>query len=126
MFAAADIIPVYELEVALNEAQLLRALADSLDELETVTQFPADVTDPGTLSLAWTAGDDQPGYQALNEAIADLVKQHWTALRAQVVKQRETGVAQARAAWSSAHGTAMAAASTISAAPEVGLRKVVG
>jgi hypothetical protein len=114
------------LEVALNEAQMLRALADSLDALEAVTEFPSDVLDPGTLSISWTAGDDQPGYQALNEAIADLVKQHWTALRAQVVKQRETSVAQARTAWSTAHGTPAPAASSVGVAAEVGLRKVVG
>jgi hypothetical protein len=120
------LFPEYELEVALNEAQLLRALADSLDYLEAVTQFPADVTDPGTLSITWSAGDDHPGYQALNEAIADLVKQHWTALRAQVVRQREAGVSEARAAWTTAHGSAMAAASTSSVTPEIGLRKVVG
>jgi hypothetical protein len=110
----------------LNEAQMLRALADTLDHLEAVTLFPAEVVDPGTVSVSWTAENEHPGYQALNEAIADLVKQHWSALRAQVVKQREADVQQSRTAWSAAHGGASAPMIGPVGAPEVALRKVVG
>ena len=83
----------------MSEAALLRTLADRLDEFETLTEFPADVTDPGTVTVAWTAGSDHPGYAVLSQAISAMVEQHWSALRLQVVKKKETEVQAARKAW---------------------------
>ena len=84
----------------MSEAALLRALEDSLDELESLKLFPADVTDPGTVTVEWTAGSDHPGYAVLSQAISAMVEQHWNALRSQVVKKKETEVASTRKEWS--------------------------
>ena len=69
----------------MSEAALLRALANKLDDMESVTAFPADVTDPGQVTVTWSESADHPGYGALSEAISTLVSQHWNALRSQVV-----------------------------------------
>ena len=84
----------------MTEASLLRALADSLDELEALKLFPAEVTDPGTVTVEWTASSDHPGYAALSQAISAMVEQHWNALRSQVIKKKETDVAVTRKEWS--------------------------
>ena len=83
----------------MSESKLLRALADRIDEFEAVKLFPGDVTDPGSVTVAWSTSNEHPGYQALSDAISALVKQHWNALRSQVLKQRETDVQSARSAW---------------------------
>ena len=83
----------------MSEASLLRALADSLDELEALKLFPADVTDPGTVTVEWTAGTDHPGYAVLSQAISSMVEQHWNALRSQVVKKKESEVSATRKEW---------------------------
>lgn len=83
----------------MSEAALLRALADSLDELESLKLFPSEVIDPGTVTVAWTAGQDHPGYVGLSQAISAMVEQHWNALRSQVIKKREADVAAARKEW---------------------------
>lgn len=93
----------------MKEAELLRTLADHLDRLDALKVFPADIGDPGELSLTWSEGAEHEGYGALNEAIGMLVKQHWAALRSQVVKQREVEVQTARKAWAD-HGQAKAEA----------------
>lgn len=108
----------------MSEAALLRTLASKLDELETVTAYPADITDPGEVSIAWTKGADHPGYGPLSEAIAALVTQHWNALRSQVVKQRESDVQSARAALSGL--PAADRSSPITPSVEAALRKVAG
>ncbi len=108
----------------MTEAALLRALADKLDEMEAVTTYPADVTDPGQVTVSWSEQDDHPGYGALSEAIAILVGQHWNALRSQVVKQREGEVQAARAALA---GVGLVdKPSTITPSVEAALRKVAG
>ena len=84
----------------MTEASLLRALADSLDELEALKLFPAEVTDPGTVTVEWTASSDHPGYAVLSQAISAMVEQHWNALRSQVVKKKESEVAATRKEWS--------------------------
>ncbi len=84
----------------MSEASLLRALADSLDELEALKLFPADVTDPGSVTVEWTAGSDHPGYAVLSQAISAMVEQHWNALRSQVVKKKESEVSATRKEWS--------------------------
>ncbi len=109
----------------MSEAALLRALADKLDHLEAVTAFPADVAEPGEVTVQWTEGADHEGYDALSEAIGTLVAQHWGALRAQVLKQRETDVQAARAALRDG-GAAPERPSAISANVEAALRKVAG
>ena len=83
----------------MSEASLLRALADSLDELEALKLFPADVTDPGTVTVEWTASSDHPGYAVLSQAISAMVEQHWNALRSQVVKKKESEVTATRKEW---------------------------
>lgn len=93
----------------MSEAALLRVLADRLDELESLKQFPEDVNDPGIVTVEWTAGNDHPGYEALSQAISAMVEQHWSALRNQVVKKKETEVQDVRREWS--------ALTTASAAP---------
>jgi hypothetical protein len=108
----------------MSEAALLRALADKLDHMDAVTAYPAEITEPGVVTVSWSEQDDHPGYAALSEAIATLVGQHWNALRSQVVKQRETEVQNARAALA---GTTTAdKSSVISAGVEAALRKVAG
>ncbi len=84
----------------MSEAALLRVLADRLDELDSLKQFPVDVTDPGIVTVGWTAGNDHPGYAVLSQAISAMVEQHWNALRSQVVKKKETEVSEARQSWS--------------------------
>ncbi len=84
----------------MSEASLLRALADSLDELDALKLFPAEVTDPGTVTVEWTASSDHPGYAVLSQAISAMVEQHWNALRSQVVKKKESEVAVTRKEWS--------------------------
>ncbi len=84
----------------MSEAALLRALADSLDELEALKLFPADMTDPGTVTVEWTAGNDHAGYAVLSQAISEMVEQHWNALRSQVVKKKESEVQATRKDWS--------------------------
>ena len=108
----------------MSEAALLRTLANKLDELETVTAYPAEITDPGAVSIAWTEGADHPGYGPLSEAIAALVSQHWNALRSQVVKQRESDVQSARAALSGI--PAVDRSGGITPGVEAALRKVAG
>ena len=111
----------------MSEAKLLRALADKIDDLESVTLFPGDISDPGEITVAWTAGSDHEGYQPLNAAIGALVKQHWNALRSQVVKQRQADVQAARTTWTaSINGTAGADPVGPSQVSEVPLRKVIG
>ena len=83
----------------MNEAALLRALADNIDELDGLKLFPADVTDPGTVTVEWTASKDHPGYEVLSQAISSMVEQHWNALRSQVVKKKESEVQAARKEW---------------------------
>lgn len=84
----------------MSEAALLRVLADRLDEFESLKLFPADITDPGTVTVEWVAGSDHPGYEALSQAVSAMVEQHWNALRSQVLKKKETEVQSARKAWS--------------------------
>ncbi len=84
----------------MSEAALLRVLADNLDEMEALKLFPTDVTDPGTVTVEWTAGSDHPGYAVLSQAISVMVEQHWNALRSQVIKKKETEVQMARKEWS--------------------------
>lgn len=93
----------------MSEAALLRVLADKLDELETLKHFPEDVTDPGIVTVAWTANNDHPGYAALSQAISAMVEQHWNALRSQVVKKKDSEVQEARKAWTH-YGSAPASA----------------
>lgn len=93
----------------MSEAKLLRALADKIESLEAVQEFSSDITDPGSLTVSWTNGHDTPGYEVLSTAIGELVKQHWTALRSQVLKHRETDVQTARNEWTS-HGSKKPAA----------------
>jgi hypothetical protein len=83
----------------MNEAKALRALADKLDELEGLKQFPADITEPGDLQVTWSEGRDHDGYSTLSAAISALVSQHWNALRSQVLKSKEGEVQAARAVW---------------------------
>jgi hypothetical protein len=109
----------------MSEAALLRALADKLDDLEAVTAFPAEVSDPGSVTVTWTASADHAGYAALSEAISALVAQHWNALRSQVVKQRETEVQSARSSLTSGIPAADKP-SSISPSVEAALRKVAG
>ncbi len=84
----------------MSEAALLRTLADSLDELEALKLFPADIVDPGTVTVEWTAGNDHDGYAVLSQAISEMVEQHWNALRSQVVKKKESEVQATRKEWS--------------------------
>ncbi len=97
----------------MTEAALLRTLADRLDELEALKLFPADVTEPGSLSVSWTAANDHPGYALLSAAISAMVEQHWNALRSQVVKKKEADVQGARKAWSDLAALAATDAATI-------------
>ena len=83
----------------MSEASLLRVLADRLDELDALKLFPADVTDPGTVTVEWTANSDHPGYAVLSQAISTMVEQHWNALRSQVVKKKEADVSAVRKEW---------------------------
>ena len=83
----------------MSEASLLRALAARLAELESLKLFPADVTDPGTVTVEWTAHSDHPGYAILAQAISSMVEQHWNALRSQVVKKKESEVSVTRKEW---------------------------
>lgn len=85
----------------MSEAALLRVLADRLDELEGLTLFPVDITDPGMVTVEWTAGSDHPGYAALSQAVSAMVEQHWNALRSQVLKKKEGEVQAARKSWQS-------------------------
>ena len=109
----------------MSEAALLRTLADKLDNLDSIATFPADITDPGAVTVSWTASADHEGYAALSQAIGELVSQHWNALRSQVLKQRETDVQAARQALL---GIAPAPdrQSSVSANVEAALRKVAG
>ena len=84
----------------MSEAALLRVLADRLEDLESLKHFPADITDPGTVTVEWAEGNDHPGYAAMSQAISAMVEQHWNALRSQVVKKKESDVLAARKAWS--------------------------
>ena len=108
----------------MSEAALLRALADKLDDMAAVTAYPAEITDPGRITVSWSEQADHQGYAALSEAIATLVGQHWNALRSQVVKQRESEVQTARAALTDLANPEKPA--TISAGVEAALRKVAG
>lgn len=84
----------------MSEAALLRLLADRIEEFDALKLFPADITDPGTVRVDWTAGEDHPGYAVLSQAISAMVEQHWNALRTQVLKKKEAEVQTARKAWS--------------------------
>ena len=84
----------------MSEAALLRVLADRLDEFDALKLFPADITDPGAVTVGWVTGSDHPGYAVLSQAVSEMVEQHWNALRSQVLKKKETEVQTARKAWS--------------------------
>jgi hypothetical protein len=103
----------------MNEAKALRALADKLDELESLKAFPADITEPGEVQVSWTEGRDHDGYAALSAAISTLVSQHWNALRSQVVKSKEGEVQAARSVW-----TGLSTATPDAVSQEPGLRKI--
>ena len=107
----------------MTEAALLRALADKLDDLDVISAFPSDVTNPGPVTVSWTEQADHAGYAALSEAISALVGQHWNALRSQVVKQRETDVKAAREALISG---VPAEKTIVPSNVEAALRKVAG
>jgi hypothetical protein len=112
----------------MNEAKALRALADKLDELDSLKAFPAEITDPGEVTVSWSEGKDHAGYPALSGAISALVSQHWSALRSQVLKTKESEVQAARNAWTATSTTTTAepeAAATPapSSGGEVGLRR---
>ncbi len=83
----------------MSEAALLRVLADRLDELDSLTLFPAEITDPGPVTVDWAEGSDHPGYEAMSQAISEMVGKHWNALRSQVLKKKEGEVQTARNAW---------------------------
>lgn len=89
----------------MNEAKALRVLADKLDELESLKAFPAEVTDPGQVTVTWIEGQDTDGYIAMSAAISALVGQHWNALRSQVLKSKEGEVHAARTTWNSLSGS---------------------
>ena len=102
----------------MSEAAILRVLADSLDELEALKLFPADIIDPGTVTVEWTAGNDHEGYAVLSQAISEMVEQHWNALRSQVVKKKESEVQATRKEWSElTQVTEPVEANTVSADP---------
>ena len=104
----------------MNEAKALRALADKLDELEGLKQFPADITEPGDLQVTWSAGRDHDGYDTLSSAISALVSQHWNALRSQVLKSKEGEVQAARTVWT---GVSNGPADASQPAADAGFRK---
>lgn len=83
----------------MKEAKALRVLADKLDELDALKAFPADIAEPGEVTVNWTEGKDHEGYDTLSAAISALVGQHWNALRSQVLKSKETEVQLARTTW---------------------------
>ena len=101
----------------MSEAALLRALADNLDELEALKLFPADIVDPGTVTVEWTAGSDHDGYAVLSQAISEMVEQHWNALRSQVVKKKESEVQATRKEWTEMTAAVPVEANTASADP---------
>jgi hypothetical protein len=103
----------------MNEAKALRALADRLDELESLKAFPTDITEPGEVQVSWTEGRDHDGYAALSAAMSTLVSQHWNALRSQVVKSKEGEVQAARSVW-----TGLSTTTPETPAAETGLRKI--
>lgn len=105
----------------MNEAKALRALADKLDELEGLKQFPADITEPGDLQVTWSEGHDHEGYEKLSAAISTLVSQHWNALRSQVLKSKEGEVQAARAVWT---GISTGPSDSGQASTDTGFRKV--
>ena len=90
----------------MNEAKALRVLADKLDELESLKAFPAEISEPGQVTVTWTEGQDHDGYAAMSAAISALVGQHWNALRSQVLKSKEGEVQVARTTWNGLSGTA--------------------
>ena len=108
----------------MSEAALLRALADKLDALDSVSAFPLEITDPGEVTVGWSEGADHPGYPALSAAIAALVTQHWNALRSQVLTQREGEVQTARSQVSGLSGGERSTA--VPPSVEAALRKVAG
>jgi hypothetical protein len=105
----------------MNEAKALRALADKLDEMEGLKQFPTDITEPGDLQVSWSEGRDHDGYEALSSAISALVSQHWNALRSQVLKSKEGEVQAARAVWT---GVSTGSVEASQPASEATFRKV--
>lgn len=108
----------------MNEAKALRALADKLDELESLKTFPADIVEPGDVTVNWTEGKDHDGYAALSSAISALVSQHWSALRSQVLKSKESEVQAARNVWTGMSSSADAPEATSgSNGGEMGMRR---
>ncbi len=102
--------------IDMNESKALRVLADKLDEHEALKAFPADITDPGQVTVNWTEGQDHEGYAVLSAAISALVGQHWNALRSQVLKSKEGEVQAARNACSGAIPATPAIDTTVPAA----------
>ena len=113
----------------MTEAKALRVLADRLDELDGLKAFPAEITEPGQVSVSWTEGQDHEGYPALSAAISALVGQHWNALRSQVLKSKEGEVQAARNACTGTLGSAGAdtpltgATAATPAAADAGVRR---
>ena len=111
----------------MNESKALRLLADKIDELEALKAFPADISEPGEVTVNWTEGHEHEGYGALSAAISALVGQHWNALRSQVLKSKDGEVQAARNSWNSyATGGKEAPAEPATAATsatEVGVRR---
>ena len=108
----------------MTEAKALRVLADKLDELDSLKAFPADIAEPGEVTVNWTEGKDHDGYSALSSAISALVSQHWSALRSQVLKSKESEVQVARNTWSATTSTTESAEPAIPVASnDIGLRR---
>lgn len=107
----------------MTEAKALRVLADRLDELESLKAFPADIADPGEVTVSWTEGRDHEGYPALSAAISALVGQHWNALRSQVLKSKEGEVQAARNSVSNLAGSTVVETDASSPSADVGARR---
>ena len=107
----------------MTESKALRVLADRLDELESLKAFPADISDPGEVTVSWTEGRDHDGYAALSAAISALVGQHWNALRSQVLKSKEGEVQAARNSVANALSPAVAEADTSSQSGDTASRR---
>ena len=77
-------------------------------------------SDPGAVTVEWTAGNDHDGYAVLSQAISEMVEQHWNALRSQVLKKKESEVQATRKEWSElTTATVPVETSTVSCGPSV-------
>lgn len=81
-----------------NETELMRQLAQAIDDLEDMVEFMSDSPDeaPSHVQIRWNLGCATRGYDQLNGAMARLISQRWKQLRDEAISAQSEEVERLR------------------------------